>query len=163
MDFVSKLQGFLNFQRSDGSVKTYFDGNTTQSQLLVGLICIVGILLAVKFCKSAAFTLLLCVVIGCLCVVYLKLSVPTELEDSAKVIAENENKIEQIAKLSENVKFDGKSASIKVGDNQWVSTDDIKSFVRVDDETVSISVAGNDIAICDSEVLQLLEVFQISW
>ena len=158
----SSLQGLLNFQQSDGSVKTYLNGNTTQSQLLVALVCIIGILFVVKLCKSALFTVFLCVMIGCVCAVYLRLSVPISLGDSAKVIAENRSKIEQISKLSNNVKFDGTSAQIRVGDNEWISTDDIKSFIVVDDNTVSISVAGNDIAICDAEILELLEVFQNS-
>lgn len=159
MDFMEKLQALAYMVISTGSVKTFFGGQVTLLQLLqVGCMGLVLIVL-LKSTKTVAKTIILLGCVGFLCFTYYATK-PNALTDTVSVVAEHKEELETLAELSKNIKIDGDSVSIKAQDGTWISTDDIKSFILVGEDKVSINVGGQDIAIADKELIELLKLYK---
>lgn len=142
---------------------TFFDDKINALQLVSFIIAFCVFFAILRFIKrSIKFVLFVCAVI--FLGISLGLISPQKLASSEDVVSDEEKaqQIQAISELTDNVKFDGTSASIKVGEDKWVSTSDIQSFVKLSDGSVVLSVAGQDIKIADENVAQLLDVFKSS-
>lgn len=156
MDAFQKFSQGIDFLRS----KTLFDGNITWLQCVQVLIAFVIIILVAKMIKGV-FKFIVLVVL-CVALVYsLNKNGTSKLEDLTAVTDNSSlHTIQEITKLSSNVKLEDNDIAIKVGDDSWVRMSDISSFVVIDGDKVSLSVQGNDILITDDEVVRLLELFK---
>ena len=159
MSFMERLQALAYMVISTGSVKTFFGGQVTLLQLMqVGFM---GLTLVILF-KSAKSVVKTVVLLGCvafLCFTYYATK-PNALVNTVAVVSEHKEELDKLAELSKNIKIDGDSVSIKVQDGTWISTDDIKSFILVGEDKVSINVGGQDIAIADKELIELLKLYK---
>lgn len=159
MSFMERLQALAYMVISTGSVKTFFGGQVTLLQLMqVGCM---GLILVILF-KSAKSVVKTVILLGCvafLCFTYYATK-PNALVDTVAVASEHKEELDKLAELSKNIKIDGDSVSIKAQDGTWISTDDIKSFILVGEDKVSINVGGQDIAIADKELIELLKLYK---
>ena len=159
MSFMERLQALAYMVISTGSVKTFFGGQVTLLQLMqVGCM---GLILVILF-KSAKSVVKTVILLGCvafLCFTYYATK-PNALVNTVAVVSEHKEELDKLAVLSKNIKIDGDSVSIKAQDGTWISTDDIKSFILVGEDKVSINVGGQDIAIADKELIELLKLYK---
>lgn len=159
MSFMERLQALAYMVISTGSVKTFFGGQVTLLQLMqvggMGLILVI----LFKSAKSVVKTVILFGCVAFLCFTYYATK-PNALVDTVAVVSEHKEELDKLAELSKNIKIDGDSVSIKAQDGTWISTDDIKSFILVGEDKVSINVGGQDIAIADKELIELLKLYK---
>ncbi len=159
MSFMERLQALAYMVISTGSVKTFFGGQVTLLQLMqVGCMGLILVILF-KSAKSVVKTVILLCCVAFLCFTYYATK-PNALVDTVAVVSEHKEELDKLAELSKNIKIDGDSVSIKAQDGTWISTDDIKSFILVGEDKVSINVGGQDIAIADKELIELLKLYK---
>lgn len=156
---MERLLEVLNTLGNDGNVKTYFDGAVTQSQLFLGIGCILLVAFIIINIKHIIKTLvsgLLLVGVG-ICVF---MASPTQLTDMSEKLQDNEmiQYCKQLSSTSENIKFEKDNVSINLG-GTWYSLDDVKSYVNISEDSISINVNGQNIQVTDANVKMLLEKF----
>lgn len=142
---------------NNGETKTYFDGLLTQSQLFIILaVIILTVVIAINI-KSILKTLVsFCLLL--LCGVLIFLASPKPLRDVASKLKDNEF-VEQVKTLSESsddIKFKDGKVSVKLG-NDWYSLEDIKSYVNVSEDSISINVNGQKYTVKSDGIKTLLE------
>ena len=158
MEFIEKFKGLIQATNPEGAVKTYFDGRLTQNQLIaLGLGALV---IFIAFCSFKKIMRLV-VTVGVIGFMAANLGVasPEVLKNTVDIIKEKGTEVAQLAELSDNVKIEGESISIKLGD-EWYSVSDINSYIVTDEATgaVSVTVGDKDIAITDDSILSLLKL-----
>lgn len=154
-----ELQKILNFaSSSNGEVKTYFNGRVTQSQLIVGIICLVAILFVLAFVKR--LVKILCIVgITCVCLVYFGLASPAQISDVASQVSKTGiSYYQKIASASENVKITDNSIAVKINDN-WVNVEDIQGVVSGADNVTTVILNGESYTTDDKNVIEVLRTF----
>lgn len=156
---MEELQSLAYKFVSDSSARTFFDGQVTLLQLLQ--VAGIGVVLIILF-KSAKSLVKTIILLGCIIFFGFTCYVakPNPLSDTISVVSEHKEELKELAELSKNIKFDGDSVSIKAQDGTWISTDDIKSFILVGEDKVSINVGGQDIVIADKELIELLKLYK---
>lgn len=153
-----QLQQIFNFTSSNGEVKTYFDGRITQSQLIVGLICIAAIMFVFSFVKKLAKILCLTGII-CVMLVHFGVASPAQISNVAGKISETGiNYYQKVASASENVKITDKSIAVKI-DGNWVNVEDIQGVVTGTKDTMTVILDGKSYAVKDKSVIGVLQTF----
>lgn len=159
MSFLERLQGLIYMVISTGSVHTYFNGQVTLLQIAQVFCMVFFALIILSSAKSIAKWILTVAIVGFLCFTCYA-SKPNDLLNTVSVISEHKQELEKLSELSKNIKIDGESVSIKAQDGTWISMEDIKSFIFVGEDKVSINVGGQDIAIADKELIDLLKLYK---
>lgn len=155
---MDKLKEWLNFTGADGKVVTYFGGRVTRSQLLAIVLCIVAVLVVLKVLKGIIKTVVVAGVV-CVALVHFGIASPQQLKDVALQIQEKGvQAYNALADASENIKLDGSSIMVKI-DGKWVDVTDISSIIPTS-MGASVNVNGEDVAVADEVVVELLDSFR---
>ena len=154
---MDNLSNLLNFTNEDGTVKTFFDGRVTASQLVAIILAIIAVVVVMKILKGIVRT---AITVGVIVValVHFGICQPAQVKDATTLIAQQGiQTYQKYADSSDNIQVDAqnKDIKIKVG-NQWVSTNDIQSIVT-GDATVSITVNDTTISVDDKQVVEMLK------
>ena len=154
-----QLQQIFNFVTgSNGEVKTYFDGKVTQSQLIVGIVCIVAILFVLAFVKKVA-KILCTVVILCFMLVHFGVASPAQITDVAGKISETGiSYYQKVASASENVKITDKSIAVKINED-WINVENIQGVVTGSEDVMTVIIDGKSYPIDDKSVIEVLKTF----
>lgn len=156
---MDKLQQFFNFSNANGEVATFFGGRFTLSQIITFVIVVTAILLVLKFIKGIV-KVFISIALVCIMLVQFGIASPTQLKDIAGTIADKGIETYQVmANASENIKLDGDTIKINIGENNWINVSDIKSYVKSDEGVISITVGKETYAITDENVIKLIESF----
>lgn len=143
-------------------VKTYFNGAVTQQQLMTVIVAVIAVFLVLSLAKKLVrFVLTVAIIVGVS--IYFGLVSPEQLRDASKVVSEKGQEVfTQIADTSKNVKVDTSNGlDVKVCiDNNWYSVNDISSFVKAKDGVYSVSINGQDYAVTDEGIKEMLDLLK---
>lgn len=157
---MDKIKDLLTITNADGSVKTFFDGRITATQLIfIGAVVLIGFILLCKLKKMARFVVLIAVLAS----IYLDVQLfsPSKMVNAIATIASSPTVKKQVVALadkSDNISMDNNKLQIKVNDT-WINLDTITSVVHAEDGNISITVDGKDILISDKAIIELLTLF----
>lgn len=142
-----------------GKVITFFDGKLTLSQLVTIIIAIVVVLFALKVLKGA-LKLVISVLAICICLVHYGIASPTQIKDTAGIIAEKGiSTYTKIADASDNIRIKGKSIELKINDT-WVDISKVNSFIEASNGVATVIVDGVGYPVDDSNIVSLLKTFK---
>ena len=157
---MEALSNLLTITNEDGSVKTFFDGRITATQLIViGIVLIVSIILIAKLKKIGKFIVLVCFIASTYFNV--QLFSPAKVVDTVSVIASSpvvKKQVSEMASKSDNIQLTDDKLQVKVA-GKWINVNDITSIVKTNEGKLSITVAGQDILVEDTSVIELLKLF----
>lgn len=156
---MEKLQQLLSFCDSSGKAITFFDGKFTLSQVLAVIGALVIISLAIKFIKGVFRTIIVIVAL-CVGLVYYGIASPTQIKDTAKIIADNGiSAYTKVANSSENIRINDKTLEIMI-EGKWYNIASISSIVQTDEGVATVNIEGEDFIISDSKIISLLKSFK---
>ena len=158
---MDAIKNFLTITNEDGSIKTFFDGRITATQLISICVCIlIGIILIIKVKKTVKFIIFIAMIASTYFNV--QLFSPTKMISAVSTIAESpvvKQQVTELATKSDNIRI-GEDDSLEICVNDtWINVDAITSLIKLDDGTISITVAGQDILISDETIIKLLTIF----
>ncbi len=160
MEQIKEILGTLaNRADEAGRVTTLLGGRITATQLVVGVVALVLLLLVWKVIKSG-IKIVLTVVIVVLVLVHYGIASPAQLKDAAAQIAEEGvERYQQIADMSQNIQVVDGDVQVKLG-GQWVSVPRIQSVVQGARDVLTVTVDGVSYTTEDSAVIELLNSFR---
>ncbi len=157
---MDTLKSLLTITNADGSVKTFFDGRITATQLIViGVLFVVGLILIKKLKRMGKIIVLVCFIASTYFNV--QLFSPAKVVDTVSVIASSpvvKKQVSEMANKSDNIQLTDDKLQVKVN-NTWINVNDITSLVKTEDGNISITVGGQDILVSDKAVIELLKLF----
>ncbi len=157
---MDTLKSLLTITNADGSVKTFFDGRITATQLIViGVLFVVGLILIKKLKRMGKIIVLVCFIAS----TYFNVQVfsPAKVVDTVSVIASSpvvKKQVSEMANKSDNIQLTDDKLQVKVN-NTWINVNDITSLVKTEEGNISITVGGQDILVSDKAVIELLKLF----
>ena len=158
---MDAIKQFLTITNEDGSIKTFFGGRITATQLIVICVCIlIGLILISKVKKTVKLIILVAMIASTYFNV--QLFSPTKLLGTVSTLAESplvKKQVVELADKSENIRIGDEDALEICVNGTWVNVDKITSFVKLEDGNVSINVGGQDILISDTAIIKLLTLF----
>ena len=157
---MDTLKSLLTITNADGSVKTFFVGRITATQLIViGVLFVVGLILIKKLKRMGKIIVLVCFIASTYFNV--QLFSPAKVVDTVSVIASSpvvKKQVSEMANKSDNIQLTDDKLQVKVN-NTWINVNDITSLVKTEDGNISITVGGQDILVSDKAVIELLKLF----
>lgn len=137
--------------------KMYFNGAITQNQLIIGIICVIGLFIVLAVAKK-----IVRIVCSIVALVMLCINVGVFSPDKVDInnIKGQQTQLVQIAKSSKDyVKVDTKNGvkvQVKINDT-WTPLEDIASF-KDTDEGYSVCVNGETYLVTDESVQKVLSL-----
>lgn len=137
--------------------KMYFNGAITQNQLIIGIICVIGLFIVLAVAKKIVRIVCSIVALVMLCINVGVFS-PDKVDMTS--ITGQQTQLVQIAKSSKDyVKVDTKNGvkvQVKINDT-WTPLEDIASF-KDTDEGYSVCVNGETYLVTDESVQKVLSL-----
>lgn len=157
---LSKLTNLIQITNEDGSVKTFFNGSITATQLIfIVAVIIVGLILMAKLKRIGKIVVLVAVIASTYFNV--QLFSPTKMLNTATVFVNSplvKEQVTELANKSDSIRLSGDNLEIKVMDN-WISLNAITSVIQLDDGNVSISVGDQNFVVSDEMIIKVLNMF----
>lgn len=128
--------------------------------IIMVIVGVLGIFLAFKFIKGIVKFLVLGGCIGLLVfgVANGTIEAPEKLKDTATILVDRGTEIyELVENNSDKIKIEEGKISILIED-KWVSTEDIKSFVKTDSDSVQLTLDGEAINVEDEAIAKLMKL-----
>lgn len=137
--------------------KMYFNGAITQNQLIIGIICVIGLFIVLAVAKKIVRIVCSIVALVMLCI-HVGVFSPDKVDMTS--ITGQQTQLVQIAKSSKDyVKVDTKNGvkvQVKINDT-WTPLEDIASF-KDTDEGYSVCVNGETYLVTDESVQKVLSL-----
>lgn len=128
------------------------------SQIVVIVVAIVALLLVLGLAKKM-MKIVLTIAILLFGGISFGLLSPDQVIDTASAIKDKGiATYESFASMSDNVKVEGDSVLVKMGDT-WVDLNAVNEF-DINDDTVSVTVGGNTYTVTDETVVKLFQTFK---
>ena len=157
---MKSLKNLLTITNADGSVKTFFDGRITATQLIViAVLFIVSVILIKKLKRMGKLIVLVCFIASTYFNV--QLFSPAKVVDTISIIASQpvvKKRVSEMASKSDNIQLIGDELQVKVNDT-WINVSDVTSMVKTYDGKLSITVDGKDILVNDKAIIEILKLF----
>lgn len=131
--------------------------NIVPSQIVVGVIGVVALILVLSLMKKA-IKWVIGVAVLLICGVWIGVLSPQQAIDTVTAIKDRGMATYQrLADASQNIKIQGESISIRINDT-WFDLNAVNSF-KVDGDTVKVEIGGNSYSVTDKTIAKLFETF----
>lgn len=131
--------------------------NIVPSQIVVGVIGVVALILVLSLMKKA-IKWVIGVAVLLICGVWIGVLSPQQAIDTVTAIKDRGMATYQrLADASQNIKIQGESISIRINDT-WLDLNAVNSF-KVDGDTVKVEIGGNSYSVTDKNIAKLFETF----